>query len=70
MNENDLRDCFAMFALMGLITAYKDDHTINHEIAERAYTLADRMIEARSKTPDIGITAVKPKRRSKNEEVN
>jgi hypothetical protein len=70
MNEQDLRDCFAMFALMGLITAYKDDHTINHEIAERAYNLADKMIEARSKTPDIGITAVKPKRRSKYEEVN
>jgi hypothetical protein len=68
MNENDLRDCFAMFALMGLITAYKDDHTINHEIAERAYNLADKMLEARKVEPEAEVGIVAVKRRKKREE--
>jgi hypothetical protein len=48
MNENDLRDCFAMFAMMGLI--------INKnygDLAEEAYLLADTMIVAR-KPQEIG----------------
>lgn len=59
MEEKDLRDCYAMFALMGLITAYKDDHTINHEIAERAYSLADKMLTARNPKIEEGIVAIK-----------
>jgi hypothetical protein len=70
MNEDDLRDCFAMFIVNGIVSRGITGHTDLNEVAENAYTLADKMIEARSKTPDIGITAVKPKRRSKDEEVN
>jgi len=77
MNEQDLRDCFAMFAMAGIVMdgslssiAYTEKKVLVDEIARLAYAQADAMIEARSKTPDIGITAVKPKRRSKYEEVN
>jgi hypothetical protein len=65
MNEQDLRDCFAMFSMVGLVMAYKDSHP-EDVLAERAYTLADAMIEARNKDNDgeeLGIAAVKPKRK-------
>jgi hypothetical protein len=64
MNEKDLRDCFAMFSMLGLITAYKDNHT-DEVLAERAYNLADALLEARNKdnNEELGIAAVKPKRR-------
>ena len=63
MNEEDLRDCFAMFASLrigldgaGMIPS-----------AERCYAFADAMLEARKKEPEVeeGIVAVKPKRRVK-----
>jgi hypothetical protein len=65
MNEEDLRDCFAMFSMVGLVMAYKDNHT-EAVLAERAYTIADAMLEARNKDNDekeLGIAAVKPKRK-------
>jgi hypothetical protein len=64
MNEKDLRDCFAMFSMLGLITAYKDNHT-DEVLAERAYNLADALLEARNKdnNEELGIAAVKPKRK-------
>jgi hypothetical protein len=66
MNEEDLRDCFAMFSMVGLVMAYKDNHT-EAVLAERAYTIADAMLEARNKSNDeeeeLGIAAVKPKRK-------
>jgi hypothetical protein len=58
MNEEDLRDCFAMFAMLGLISRgsvwdFKE-----------AWEIADGMIEARNKEePEIGIVAVKSRRR-------
>ena len=63
MNENDLRDCFAMFALNGLLA--RGDRS---DIATMSYLLADEMLEAR-KPKEEGILAVKrssTKRRSKN----
>jgi hypothetical protein len=65
MNEEDLRDCFAMLSMVGLVMAYKDNHT-EAVLAERAYTIADAMLEARNKSNDeeeLGIAAVKPKRK-------
>jgi len=70
MNEQDLRDCFAMFVLNGIVSRGITSHTDLSEVADNAYKLADAMLEARKKSPDMGITAVKPKRRSKDEEVN
>jgi hypothetical protein len=62
MNEEDLRDCFAMFAMMGLLI--RGENKLD-SIAEGAYIFADEMLEARNKQPEVeeGIAAVKPKRR-------
>jgi|688.fasta_scaffold215305_4 hypothetical protein len=53
MNEQDLRDCFAM--LRGVTGAS----------AEECYKFADEMLEARKENDGekLGIAAVKPKRR-------
>ena len=60
MNERDLRDCFAMFAMMGLIT----HKGIVDRIPELSYAMADAMLEAR--TPkEVGIKTVKRTGRSK-----
>jgi len=58
MNENDLRDCFAMMLTVGF--------AMKGEINPKAvWEIADMIIEARNQ-PDMGITAVKPRRRSKD----
>ena len=64
MNEQDLRDCFAMFALNGLLTEARGDWN-DEAIAELAYSLSDAMLQARKPKEEVGITAVK--RRKKNE---
>lgn len=67
MNEQDLRDCFAMFAMLGW-TMNGDFH--ESEIPSKAWKLADAMIEQRNKGEgdeqvDNGIAAVAPKRTRK-----
>lgn len=47
MNENDLRDCFAMF------------RSITGVSAEECYKFADEMLEARKHKDETGIVAVK-----------
>lgn len=44
MNENDLRDCFAMFALCGILSC---DYSVDEAPATLAYKYADDMLEAR-----------------------
>lgn len=62
MNEEDLRDCFAMFALAGAIMN-KEPWT-----ADQLWSIADDMVEARKQKEkndveeDVGISAIKPKR--------
>jgi hypothetical protein len=65
MNENDLRDCFAMFALNGILSCNYD---VGEEPAVLAYKYADEMLEARNKEPEqeVGIVAAKT-RRKKND---
>jgi hypothetical protein len=73
MNEQDLRDCFAMFALLGIVSkspigeAATAETTDEYGKAARgAYLYADAMLEARNKDNDeeeLGIAAVKPKRK-------
>jgi hypothetical protein len=60
MNENDLRDCFAMFAMMS--RGFKDNKEFD---AKMCYEIADAMLEARNKEvePEIGIVAVKSRRK-------
>ena len=64
MNENDLRDAFAMFTLCGIVMRGIGDEIIE-EVAVNAYKMADAMLEARNKEPEqeAGIAAFKPKRR-------
>ena len=66
MNENDLRDCFAMFAMMGLVMR---EGVIEKSALEiDAWVMADRMMDTRKKNfkePETGIIAVK-KRRTKD----
>lgn len=64
MNEEDLRDCFAMFALAGAVMAGRS------RTAEEVWQLADEMMQARKHKEkedeeDIGIVAVVPKRTRK-----
>ena len=75
MNEEDLRDCFAMFAMMGMVGREVSDVKWMSSYAENAYKMADHMLEARSKKywvnkeieneEDDGIAAVVPKRTRK-----
>ena len=62
MNENDLRDCFAMFAMMS--RKFIESKELD---AAMCYQVADLMLEARKKQTEVerGIVAVKPKRRVK-----
>lgn len=59
MNEEDLRDCFAMFAMIGLVAR---DKVFD---AEEAWFVADKMLEARKAEPEAedGIVAIKPRKR-------
>jgi hypothetical protein len=61
MNEQDLRDCFAMFALIGVKTSSNFE-----EQAKWCYEMADAMLEAR-KPKEVGIKTVKRMRKSDNE---
>ena len=66
MNEQDLRDCFAMFALNGLLTEARGDWN-DQAIAELSYSLADAMLEAR-KPKEVGIKAVRKVRKVNDQE--
>jgi hypothetical protein len=63
MNEQDLRDCFAMFAMMGLLMRGNNKLVL---IPESAYMMADDMLEAR-KHKEVGIKTVKRTRKTDNE---
>ena len=60
MNENDLRDCFAMFAMAGWIM--NGDYS-QEVVAIKAYEIADMMIEARKPKDESGIGAIKPRKK-------
>jgi hypothetical protein len=62
MNDDDLRDCFAMFAMAGWIM--NGDYS-KDEIPTISYEMADKMLDARKKEKeqeDSGIAAVVPKK--------
>jgi hypothetical protein len=63
MNEQDLRDCFAMFALNGILSCPLD---IGGEPTALAYKMADAMLEARKhKEEEQGIVAIRKRKVSK-----
>ena len=63
MNDEDLRDFFAAFAMIS--KAWIPEHVDDH--AAMCYELADAMIAARKRMPDEGIAAVIKKRRKTKE---
>jgi hypothetical protein len=67
MNENDLRDCFAMFAMCGIVSREVSDLSQIPYYAVNAYKMADAMLEARKPKEETGIVAIK-RGRKKNEE--
>jgi len=60
MNEQDLRDCFAMFAMCGLIM----NKGIVEKIPELSYAMADAMLEARDPKPAAGLPPIKRRKKS------
>jgi hypothetical protein len=74
MNEEDLRDCFAMFAMLGFITdgSYTSGITDGaytssmKKVAQGAYEMADEMLEARKPKESAGLPAIR--RRTKKGE--
>lgn len=67
MNEDDLRDCFAMFAMCGIVMRAHDYDL--ELVAKNSYKLADVMLIARKpkekeneESNDGGIVSVAPKR--------
>jgi hypothetical protein len=57
MNDQDLRDCFAMFAMVGL---FMKGIGLDEEGARQCYAAADAMLEAR-KPKEEGLVAIKRK---------
>ena len=58
MNDEDLRDCFAMFTLCGIVMRGIDNDMVEG-VARNAYKMADAMLEARNAEPEEGIVAIK-----------
>jgi hypothetical protein len=66
IGDDDLRDCFAMFAMNGIIArgGLHPELMPEEAMARRAYEVADAMLEARNKKePEVGIVAAKTRRR-------
>jgi hypothetical protein len=65
MNDQDLRDCFAMFTLCGIVMRGIGDDVIE-EVASNAYRMADAMLEARKhKEQEQGIVAIRKRKVTK-----
>lgn len=64
MNETDLRDCFAMFAMMAVMPSLAGksigvgEVENNERFANMCYALSDAMLEAR-KPKEEGIVSIK-----------
>jgi hypothetical protein len=64
MNDEDLRDCFAMFAVVGVAHKGVYEEDVEH-IAKKAFMLADAMMEARKPKDEAGIASIKRIRKTK-----
>ena len=67
MNEQDLRDCFAMFAMNGLLGEIKGiyEPLQMKKLTNLSYEVADAMMEARNKEEDYaeeGIAGITKKK--------
>ena len=74
MDDEDLRDLFAGLAMQGLLADNSSLLNINGDkhLAITAYSLADAMLDAKyaepEPEPEMGITAIKRKRKTTKEE--
>lgn len=72
MNDEDLRDLFAGLALMGNLASDKEAIVDTKACAEYCYDLADAMLDAKYAEPvpepEMGIAAIKRKRKTTKEE--
>lgn len=59
-HEENLKDLSAMFALCGLISK----NGFYETAAKDAYELANLMMEARKPVPEVGIVAIKKRKKS------
>jgi hypothetical protein len=65
MNEDDLRDCFAMFAMMAVMPALGGKNIgvgqeeVNAQFANMCFSLADAMLEARKPKEEAGLPAIR-----------
>lgn len=67
MNEDDLRDFFAGLAMLGGVIR---NGAMHKYIADDAYAMADHMLVSRLRPleeEEVGITAIKPKRKKASE---
>jgi hypothetical protein len=60
MNENDLRDCFAMFAMMGLVM--REGVITDSGLEIDAWVMADRMLETLKPKEELGIASIKKRK--------
>jgi hypothetical protein len=65
MNDQDLRDCFAMFAMVGL---FMKGIGLDEEGTRQCYAAADAMLEAR-KPREVGIKTVKRTRKTNDQTI-
>lgn len=64
MDELEVRDLFAMFALAGLIIRTKSDEWSDEYVVGSAYEIADAMLKARQyQEPEEGIAAITKRKR-------
>ena len=72
MNDEDLRDLFAGMALQGLLAEGECFRNDFKSTTRRAYQLADAMLDAKyvdeEPEPEMGIAAIKRKRKTTKEE--
>jgi hypothetical protein len=60
MNDQDLRDCFAMFAMQTIYgKEYDGVEFLYADVARSAYNLADAMVKARTPEIEEGIVSIK-----------
>jgi len=64
MKDEDMRDFFAALAMLGGVIRHGAIHKF---VANDAYAMADEMMLARVREEEVGITAVKPKRKRDTE---
>jgi hypothetical protein len=67
IGDDDLRDCFAMFAMNGIIArgGLHPELIPEEAMARRSYEVADAMLKARNAEPEteVGIVAAKTRRK-------